>query len=200
MLWIQKIKLRRKVLLQEEESNGDKVVIPSLEIEESRTAIKFDLGGVPESNQSEAFEKALIELIIPRAVYRNAVKAIPKDLDFRKGFVSIYEQFGIKEHDAVDDIYSGISADFQDFESCAFICKRFIQGIAVNDPVFPQKLKKTITAFEELLSSSQSGEFLELYVSFLKSTKTDCQDIHLVITITDSSNNIFQSYFLEFMN
>lgn len=182
MLWIQKIKQRRKVLFNEGESSGDGVVIPSLEIENSKTAMKFDMGNVPESNSSEAFEKALAQLIIPRAVVRNALKALPEDLEFRKSFISIYEKFQVGEHEATEEIYSGISADFQDFESSSFICQRFIQGIGRDDPMFPQRLKQTISAFEETLNSSHSNEFLSCYVSFLTSTKTDCKDVHLVIS------------------
>lgn len=75
MLWIQKIKLRRKVLFHEEEVPVEEVVVPRLEIEESRNSIELDMWNKQDSNQSEAFEKALVELVIPRAVYRNAVKS-----------------------------------------------------------------------------------------------------------------------------
>ncbi len=89
MLWIEKIKLRRKVLLDEDDDSGDKVVVPSLEIEDSKDSLKFDMGDIPESSQSEAFEKALLELVIPRAVYRNAIKGILESRNNIKRFRKI---------------------------------------------------------------------------------------------------------------
>ena len=75
MLWIQKIKQRREVIFNEEDMHTDELVVPTLEIEESSSALKLDMWDSQERIQSEAFAKALVELTIPRAVYRNAVKS-----------------------------------------------------------------------------------------------------------------------------
>ena len=73
MLWVQKIKLRRKVLL-DEEFGLDGVHVPTLEIEKESS--KVNTGDIPDLDQSDLFEKALLEFTIPRAVYRNAIKGM----------------------------------------------------------------------------------------------------------------------------
>ena len=65
--------------------------------------------------------------------------AIPHDLNFRKVFISIYQQFDVIQHDALEDIYSGISADFMSGEALSVVCQRFISGAANTDPSFPLK-------------------------------------------------------------
>lgn len=118
---------------------------------------------------------------------------IPQDLEFRKSFVSIYHQFDVKDHVALEDIYTGIFEDFTDFEAVSFVCQKFMQGVSLDDPEFPQRLKLTVSAFEENLNSSQSCEFLSCYVSFLISTKTNCEDLNLVSSLRLILEKIFDN-------
>ena len=86
ILWVEKIKERRKILLNEElkqndavEPEGeDQVDVPKLEIEKNSEdkGNVFELGEMASKDELSPTQAALLEYVIPRAVYKNAIKGI----------------------------------------------------------------------------------------------------------------------------
>lgn len=206
LLWVEKIKERRKVLFgekllngstdnnaqedtitAEEEKDEDAVGLPELDIEkkakESSSSTAFELGSMGTKNQLSVTRTALLELVIPRTVYRNAIRSIPNDIDFRLKFLDVYLQFTGSEI-GINEVYNSISADFKTPQAIAIIAGRSVKKVAQSDPEFPMALKAAVTLFEEHLVALMSPEFCELYANFLASLLVDCTEPHLIKYLT----------------
>jgi U3 small nucleolar RNA-associated protein 6 len=202
LLWVEKIKERRKVLFGEklltngtennvqeenvasdEEKDEDALDLPELDIEkkakQSSNSTAFELGSIGTKGQLNATQTALLELVIPRTVYRNAIRSIAKDIDFRLKFLDVYLQFTGSEI-GINEVYESISADFKTPQAIAIIAGRSVKGVSQSDPQFPMALKAAVTLFEEHLVELMSPDFCEMYANFLSSLSSDCTEPHLI--------------------
>ena len=185
LLYVQKLIERRRVLLQEglssdesieeksneltqESDDHESVNLPTLPIERDQMSSTDQI--VEEDDASKA-KRALLEVMIPRAVYRNAIEAIPNDIAFRQSFLDVYHLFGkdasIK---GIEEVRESIQRDFPD-DPRAFatlVYDQHMAGLLPSNSMFPDALKKSVNAFQQLLADSPSSGLWVAYTSFLK--------------------------------
>ncbi|TPX37521.1 hypothetical protein SmJEL517_g00500 [Synchytrium microbalum] len=173
-LYLHKLLLRRKILMgaddkkeandvkegdsdnEDDDEDGTMIKLPSLPQESELRPLPLQSESaftVAETLLSEGMtpaQTAFFDGAIPRAIYRNAIKEISKDLDFRLEFLSIYRKF---EFPSVgqNEVYDSIERDFTTVQSKAALAQRYLWLDASNDPtspLFPAALKKCVDAFE----------------------------------------------------
>ncbi|ORY48118.1 hypothetical protein BCR33DRAFT_58854 [Rhizoclosmatium globosum] len=94
-------------------------------------------------------QQAMIELAIPKAIYRNAIKEIPNDLEFRIGFLRLYQAFGSDTLFAQSDIYESLKTDFAwDPVAVGVLAEKALVGVNPSDAQFPIALKSVVEEYE----------------------------------------------------
>jgi U3 small nucleolar RNA-associated protein 6 len=202
LLWITKIKERRRVLfgdssipkieeIQKQEVTKDEdstIDLPKLKEEDGveETALERDptINAASGSTTQDPamvmgrtltpMQKALIEIAIPRAIYRNAIKGlfliiypshyvtydlypdnieIPNELEFRLGFLKIYQTFGSDTKLGQDELYESLRNDFPSHPiALSILAERHLAGVLPSNPAFPTELKKTVDDFQKQLN------------------------------------------------
>ncbi|RHZ83341.1 hypothetical protein Glove_97g100 [Diversispora epigaea] len=110
----------------------------------------------------------LMQGIIVKIVFSNAIKAIPNDLSFRKEFIDICRQYP-DTLSIVDYIYQSIAKDFRnDIEARSFFVERHIFGLDVNSLEYITAIKKTVEEYRESVEELDSKELLYLFTEFLR--------------------------------
>ncbi|KAI9190583.1 U3 small nucleolar RNA-associated protein 6-domain-containing protein [Polychytrium aggregatum] len=171
------------------------VSVPSLSEEsglenplENDPVISKSLTSEPESVLEKSLspmQKALLELAIPRAIYRNAVKAIASNLPFRLEFLELYRQAGDDTQIGQDEIYQSLATDFGDDPvAISAICERYLTGLTTSDPGFPAALKMAIDEYKEYLTDTSSPVLCTRYLRFLSSclARTDEENLRAYIS------------------
>ncbi|KAI8617343.1 hypothetical protein BC830DRAFT_1113943 [Chytriomyces sp. MP71] len=122
--------------------------------------------------QLSLMQKAMLELSIPKAIYRNAIKEIPTDLEFRIGFLKLYQTFGSSTLPAQEEIYESLKADFaNDPIAISVISERHLASMAVSDANYPAALKTVVGEYEKCLETSLSSSTMwSQYTKFLTET------------------------------
>ncbi|TPX36777.1 hypothetical protein SeMB42_g07052 [Synchytrium endobioticum] len=167
LLYLHKLLLRRKVLLgmdaghEEAKEGGDKSDDEEKEVADQDDednmirlpSLKQEVGLKPLPLQSEsAFtvsetssrekltpsQSAFFDGAIPRAIYRNAIKAIPNDLDFRLQFLELYQKFDFTSV-GQDEVYASIERNFEAAASKGVLAQRVDCS---NDVTRPASVKK----------------------------------------------------------
>jgi len=178
LAYIEKSRIRREVLfgkrqrndqpVDEAEDNGnivlDEVDAPEQDIFKADEVV---LGmQVPESDalQDEFFNGA-----IPKAIYRNAIKAIPDDLEFRRAFLEIYIRFGGWTKSGQQEWFDSLRL-VDSAAARALMAGRHIFGLASTDLEFPQSIKSSLNEFKTAVNELNSIEIVQEYHAWLKAT------------------------------
>ena len=200
LLWVKKIKERRKVLFGEKNSieiidggiPAEGVQVPLLpeekglvegEVEKEQTIKQSSQQGNDDMMEEELspLQKAIIEIAIPRAVYRNAVKAIPKIIAFRTRFVNIYEQYGDEFQTGIDEVFESIERDFeQDALAQKVLAERFLVGIDPETTPYPMALKKCIDEYQGRLIQMNTVTLWNHFSDFLVKQINQSSEPHLL--------------------
>ncbi|GAA5810647.1 hypothetical protein MFLAVUS_004071 [Mucor flavus] len=201
LIYIEKIKLRRRVLGIEEEKGEDAmevdnendddntIKLPAVtgedaskwkedegdddEEKKKRTLDENDIAKLEESNNP------ILQGLLAKIIYDNAIDTIPSDIEFRKKFVDIYREFTNTETH-IQHVYDTIRRDMRDVPAArGFLAARHLfiitkkeegkktQYISVNDPAFIPALKSCVEEFDEALKELNVSEMWEQYVKFL---------------------------------
>ncbi|KAJ3139073.1 U3 snoRNP protein [Physocladia obscura] len=168
------------VRLEDEEENGPKsqldidpaiVVSNDASAEDPALIISKNLTGM---------QKAMLELAIPKAIYRNAIKEIPNDLQFRIGFLNLYQLFGPTTISGQEVIYESIKADFpKDPIAVGVIAERHIAGLEVSHVNFPAALKSVVEEYDIKLKKIQTIAIWVKYTNFLNDTLSKVTESNL---------------------
>ncbi|KAJ3389840.1 U3 snoRNP protein [Entophlyctis sp. JEL0112] len=125
-------------------------------------------------------QKGVLDMAIPKAVYRNAIQTIPKDLDFRIGFLKLYQKFGMDTLGAQTEIFDSIKADFpRNPIAVGVIAERHITDLDVSDVAYPSALKRVVDEYEEAVKEHQDPEMWAKYTSFLTETLSKVTESNL---------------------
>lgn len=174
LLWVIKLLERHKILFEKkkidelniigEDFNGrEEIDLPELEIEKA-------------ANNSEPLQtqeivhsqEALINLLIPRIVYKNAVKSVPEDIHFRYRFIEIYKSAEIDTKVGIDEVYASIEADFYEKAEChKILAERHVLDTDPDDPHFPFALNACVDDYKSRLKRSASLKLYEYFTNFL---------------------------------
>ncbi|KAJ3414189.1 pheromone processing endoprotease [Chytridiales sp. JEL 0842] len=212
LLWITKIKERRRVLFGDasvpkveelkastkdsetgNEDEDSKMELPELKEEDGVKDLSLQAdptvaASIGASSQDSAMagnklspmQKALIEIAIPRAIYRNAIKEIPDDLQFRFGFLKIYQTFGSDTKLGQDELYESLQRDFpQNPLALSILAERATGGVATSDPSFPAALKAVTGQYESFLKTLPSKDLWQRYINFLANTLNEVDEHNL---------------------
>ncbi|TPX68225.1 hypothetical protein SpCBS45565_g03279 [Spizellomyces sp. 'palustris'] len=212
LLWIEKIKERRKVLFKDgvpggatdpgqddsKDESSEGVTVPQLQEEAhlSATSLERDPTVSSSTTQSSdtaallkptltAMQQTLLNVLIPRAVYRNAIKTIPKDFDFRIAFLGIYKEFGAETLAGQEEVYESLREDFGDLPAAqSVLAERHVDGVDPTDPAFPAALKNAVQAFNIAVEQLPSPEMWERYADFLATSLSRVEEEHLTKYLT----------------
>ena len=180
------------------------LVIANSSLKESAA---FDLGDMAIKNELNPLQNALLELVIPRTVYKNAIKgmlSVLKVSHLSKPFLrilisvsslwmhsnSLVKMSRLASTKFILGTYFphsengltrfSISSDFSTPDAAAFLAKRHLRTIASSDPTYPSQLKLCIQDFENGLTTFKSSEFCILYCNFVSSLLETCEEPNLV--------------------
>ncbi|KAJ3235328.1 U3 snoRNP protein [Chytriomyces hyalinus] len=125
-------------------------------------------------------QKAMLELSIPKAIYRNAIKEIPNDLEFRLGFLRLYQTFGSSTLAAQEEVYESLRTDFgSDPLAIGVIAGRHLVGLEVSDAKYPSALKAVVGEYESYLETNPTAAMWTQYTHFLTETLSSVTESNL---------------------
>ncbi|KAI9485221.1 MAG: hypothetical protein EXX96DRAFT_544311 [Benjaminiella poitrasii] len=206
LLYIEKIKLRRHVLgiaqqenaedieamdVDKEEEDDNTIQLPAVTGEDVEKWKEDEEGDKKNKKKAKLSEKEaaaleeennpILQGLLAKIIYDNAVSAIPNDIEFRKKFVEIYREFSNTEKH-IEYIYETIRRDLSDSPSArAFIAKRHLfeqkviesaenktlKLISISDPAFIPAFRLCVQEFDTALKEVPVPEMWELYIQFL---------------------------------
>ncbi|KAJ3089957.1 U3 snoRNP protein [Quaeritorhiza haematococci] len=241
LLWVEKIKLRRKVLFggnsgvgagstkmdveekekesadmddddeenedDEESGNGVNVVVPQLQVETNSSGPQLGKDTVISKTTTESDDKMsdqkslsdmqqmVLQYAIPRAVYKNAIKAVPRDLDFRREFLKLYRELGPETKAAQQDVYESILADFTDSpDARAVLCERHfsLEPLAdgAADPGYPAVLKKCIMDYNQAVEDLPHPQMWTRFMHFVRDELNRVDEENLKLFLTKTFQNV----------
>ncbi|KAJ3303548.1 U3 snoRNP protein [Kappamyces sp. JEL0829] len=187
LLWIEKLKQRRKVLFDQDLSIQNQinqeltkepapaVELDNIEGEETHQDIFSKDKILLESKQEGTApmlakelapeQMSLVELLIPKLVLKNALKAIPNDAKFRIAFLDIYIEFGIDTRPARAEVYQGLLQDFGTNPAVLkVVCTQYIADHMPEDPEYPVCVDKCCEEFRTQLDRLAAPG--PLYIAF----------------------------------
>ncbi|CEP11760.1 hypothetical protein [Parasitella parasitica] len=202
LLYVEKIKLRRRILGIDQAKNQegpDAMQVDQAEHDDNTIRLPAVTGeDVAQWNEDEknvekskktltkeeaaALEEAnnpILQGLLARIIYDNAIQSSADSIAFRSRFVDIYREFTDTEKD-IDHVYETIRRDMADSaEARALLAKRHLfvltpqqgkeepRSIAVSDPAFVPALKKCVDDFENALVEVPESNMWRLYIQFL---------------------------------
>ncbi|CAO3631865.1 unnamed protein product [Mucor hiemalis] len=203
LIYIEKIKLRRRVLgidqKSQEKNIDDMDVDEKDEIEDDNTIQLPAVTGEDvekwqedkdtdkkksklDEKNAAALEEAnnpILQGLLAKIVYDNAILAIPNNIEFREKFIDIYREFTDTE-DHIQHVYETIRSDLNENPAArAFLAARHLfilekkedgeqsTYISVNDPAFVPALRSCVEEFNIALKELNVPAMWEQYVKFL---------------------------------
>lgn len=206
LLYIEKIKLRRRILgidqaknqedidamqVDNEEEGDNTINLPAVTGEdvaqwkqdEENTKKSKKVLTKEEAAALEEANNPILQGLLAKIIYDNAIQSIADSIEFRQKFVDIYREFTDTQKD-IDYVYETIRRDMMDnAEARAFLAKSHLfvfarvenqdeeksQYISVSDPAFVPALKKCVDEFESAVVDVPHSDMWEQYVKFLLS-------------------------------
>ncbi|KAJ3073211.1 U3 snoRNP protein [Podochytrium sp. JEL0797] len=159
------------VHLEQDASNGVKATLdidPTIQVsnEEAAQDPALTMG-----KKLSSVQQAMIELAIPKAIYKNAITEIPTDLEFRIGFLKLYQAFGSDTKYAQEEVYDSLTADFGwDPLAAGVLAEKALVGVDVKDSQFPAALKAVVEAYEASVKKTPTPQMWTRYTTFLTET------------------------------
>ncbi|RUO96831.1 hypothetical protein BC936DRAFT_141398, partial [Jimgerdemannia flammicorona] len=218
LVYVEKIKARRKILgidqrsqstLEELEAgqtdaNDDNMImLPKITGEEfvDEADETGEKGAVRKMEESmvEALKEnnnPVLEGLLGRIVYRNAIVAIPNNLPFRKKFIDIYADFSDTEM-GEQEIYESIRRDFpQNTEARSYLAARHLSRaneVDVENPEFVKGLRSCVEEFGRCVEELPTSEMWEHYTRFLEQWRRKVTDENLKLYLTKSLTKAYKT-------
>lgn len=206
LLYIEKIKLRRRILgidqaknqedldamqVDNQDEDDNTINLPAVTGEDV-AQWKQDEENTKKSKKALTKEEAaaleeannpILQGLLARIIYDNAIQSTADSIQFRQRFVDIYREFTDTQKD-IDHVYDTIRRDMMDnAEARALLAKSHLfvfkqqedeeeeksQYISVSDPAFVPALKKCVDEFESALVDVPQPEMWVQYIQFLLS-------------------------------
>ncbi|KAI7868170.1 U3 small nucleolar RNA-associated protein 6-domain-containing protein [Spinellus fusiger] len=208
LLYIEKIKIRRRVLgidgdslgkdnmdLDEkeetDETDSNMIRLPTITGEEvenwNEESSERKVVQALEASAAEALKEGanpILQGLLATIVYNNAIQAIPNDLSFRTGFITIYRQFTDVDQGCqhvMDTILRDMASSppARAYLATQHLFEKKIDTsvqteepltasyISVSDPEFVSAMRASVQAFEEAVKTLALPEMWEEYIHFL---------------------------------
>ncbi|KAI8641014.1 U3 small nucleolar RNA-associated protein 6-domain-containing protein [Parasitella parasitica] len=201
LLYVEKIKLRRRILgidqaknqenldamqVDQEEQDDNTIKLPAVTGEDV-SRWKEDEENIKKSKKSLTKEEAaaleeannpILQGLLARIIYDNAILSQADSIEFRSKFIDIYREFTDTQKD-IDYVYETIRRDMADSaEARALLAKSHLlvsipqqeeksRHISVSDPAFVPALKQCVDEFENALVDVPQFDMWKLYIQFL---------------------------------
>ncbi|CAG8546737.1 33902_t:CDS:2, partial [Racocetra persica] len=159
LVYIEKIKARRRILGISSEPSS---------LENSNTGDVILISELVEENKFNEDDNKMLCGEIVRAVYLNAINAIPDNLAFRQQFVNICYEFSDTQI-IQDTIYESIRKDFgKNAKARAYIAERHLFSMLdVEKPEFEVAVKNSVNEFQQSVEELADKEMWYLFTKFL---------------------------------
>ncbi|KAI8073248.1 U3 small nucleolar RNA-associated protein 6-domain-containing protein [Gongronella butleri] len=238
LLYIEKIKARRRILGIDEQTEKQKeeekaaaandeeddnmIQLPDItgdDMEQDDEAANA-VNKMSESTASALSEgmNPILQGLLAKIIYTNAIDVISDDLAFRTGFVDIYRQFSDHEEGCAM-IYETIERDMgSQPEARASLAIRHLYAkattatddkseddsdetdkknapkfISVSDPAFVEALKRTVDVFQQAVDELGTPAMWQTYVDFLGEWQAIVGEPHLVLYLEKLLQRALQS-------
>lgn len=191
LIYIEKIKLRRRVLgidedmaeVEEKVDDENTLQLPAVTGEDA-AAWNNDEQKPLDEKKADALEEGnnpILQGLLAKIIYDHAIESIPNDIEFRQKFVDIYREFtGTETH--IQYIYDTIRRDMMESPAArAFLAERnlFVLAkkedkeeksdyISFNDVAFIPAFRACVAEFESAIQELNVTEMWDYYVKFLK--------------------------------
>ena len=202
LLYIEKIKLRRRVLgidqksqeknvepmdVDETKEDDNSIQLPAVtgeDVEQWKQDKEGDDKKTTQLNEDKAasMEEAnnpILQGLLAKIAYDNAIQAIPNDIKFRQRFIEIYREFtDTTSH--IQYVYETMQRDLNDVPAArAFLAARHLyilekkddeessNLISVNSPAFVPAIRLCVQEFDVALNELNVPEMWEHYINFL---------------------------------
>ncbi|KAI9270412.1 hypothetical protein BDA99DRAFT_319483 [Phascolomyces articulosus] len=205
LLYVEKIKLRRRVLgvddksLEQQRKEEEERAMDVDEMDENTIKLPTITGEDVENWNEESSERKTVKKmeasaaealkegvnpilngLLAKIVYDNAIEAIPNDLDFRTKFVDIYRMFSDPE-EGIDHVYETIQRDMgADPVARSYLAQRHLfskikqssendtsRYIGTGEPAFIPAIRACVEDFNQAIQDVPTAEMFELYTEFL---------------------------------
>jgi U3 small nucleolar RNA-associated protein 6 len=223
LLYIEKIKLRRRVLgidqkSQEKniddmdvdkEEDDNTIQLPAVtgedveqwkqDEEETKSKSKLDVAALEEENNP------ILQGLLAKIIYDNAIQAIPNNIEFRQRFVDIYREFTDTESH-IQYVYETIRRDMSENATArAFLAARHLfvlekkqdeeksAYISVNDPLFVNAIRSCVEEFNSALKELNVPQMWEEYVKFLLNWYSIVTEENLKLYLCKLSQKTFKA-------
>lgn len=191
LLWLQKLQERKNVLFGstgeeplDELKDGVVAELDILETSEELVNIPIEASDpkVTEIEKTTITQENLDAAVIPRAVFRNAIKAIG-NAEFRLSFIEIYNSVGVFDA-GIQEVVESINLDFDSIDSRSMLAEQHILGRDTTSPLYPEMLDKSVQSYLEFLRSESaqvSIQAWERFSLFIRSQLSKIDQAYLVI-------------------
>ncbi|KAI8886444.1 hypothetical protein K501DRAFT_244139 [Backusella circina FSU 941] len=195
LIYVEKIKIRRRVLgitddamdvdKKEEEEDDNAIQLPAItgedvddwneESHERKQVKKL------EDNAAEALKEGInpiLQGLLAKIIYNNAIQALPNNFDFRKKCIEIYRQF-LETDQLMDEAYETIRRDMNHLpEARAYLATRHLYKkkeqqkdeessmLSISDPDFIPAFRLCIADFDLACHELPTSE--EMWVHYIK--------------------------------
>ncbi|KAJ3194354.1 U3 snoRNP protein [Irineochytrium annulatum] len=213
LLWLAKVVERRRILFGgvggaekrkkardgADEDRNEGIELSALEEEAGARKSPLDMdptisasngdlageGAMAMGEQLTPLQEALMGASIPRAIYKNAIKEMPNDLDFRIAFLKIAEEFGELAVAVLDDIYASLLSDFDAHATAmGIVAERPLSGILVTDPTYPLALRSVVKAYEGCLEKLSTMKMWDRYIDFVSTAHSENDEENLLLYLS----------------
>ncbi|KAI8380700.1 U3 small nucleolar RNA-associated protein 6-domain-containing protein [Blakeslea trispora] len=212
LLYIEKIKLRRRLLGIDQQKHAEDIE-PTQEDEEDDNTLQLpaltgeDVAQWQQDEQNKkkkkmteqemaALEEAnnpILQGLLAKIVYTNAIQAIPTDIEFRQRFIEIYREFTDTEAH-VEHVYQTIQEDLTYPKAKSVLAKRHLTpNLTVSDPQFITALRACVADFEEAVANLNEPEMWQEYAEFVLSWQTMVSEENLKLYLTKLALKIFKA-------
>ncbi|KAJ3008204.1 U3 snoRNP protein [Thoreauomyces humboldtii] len=212
LLWVEKIKERRRVLFRTDGQVPDAtpvaahqpaengIDLPELEGEmdlpptlaENDEMLASSAQPAEKSSDTAAMmtaslsptQVALLKVLIPRAIYRNAIQAHPRDLFFRLQFLDVYRLFQDTE-DGQNELLDSLIRDFgTDPVARGVLAQRGLAAVSIDNPTYPAALRQAVALFQEAVKELNVPAAHEVFATFLAARSNECNEENLKLYLS----------------
>ncbi|KAI8333464.1 U3 small nucleolar RNA-associated protein 6-domain-containing protein [Chlamydoabsidia padenii] len=220
LLYVEKIMARRRILgiaekttstkedddmdiddNQQDNDDSGMIQLPKLTAEDMDDNDDSKAVNKLEENTAQALKEGsnpILQGLLATIVYKNAILAVPNDLEFRTKFVDIYRTFPDTEK-GCEMVYNSIQQDMNDDPHArAYLATRHLfkkvgspssaggdtKYISISDPAFVEALKASVDEFDTSLKELSTPLMWQLYVEFLNQWRKTISEENLKLYLS----------------
>ncbi|KAI8059410.1 U3 small nucleolar RNA-associated protein 6-domain-containing protein [Gilbertella persicaria] len=205
LIYIEKIKLRRRLLgINQPQTQTEDVMdtdntiqLPALTGEDVAQWKSDENKKTMTEKEAAALEEAnnpILQGLLAKIVYDNAIQAIPNDIGFRQRFIDVYREFTEMETQ-IDHVYDTMQRDLYDQpEARRVLASRHMTGsLKVSDPAFVPALRACVQDFEKAVADLNMPTMWQLYIEFLLNWRDLVTEENLRLYLTKLSQKTLKA-------